>query len=211
MAAGTGRTGWLRELVIRKPLVLPALFFGYLASFVALVAGMAVGMRWFAGGLEAARSPWVRELLAGVAIGGLVLAFGHYFRLVVAAAVENLALHRSLPSAGRALQVLVSIILVAAVGFYYLQLLSRDTAFAGMHPILSEAQKQAGMRSLELLFVTPPVESVVDCLYFSVVTASTVGYGDIHPAAWWAKVAVILELVASFTVIVLALGGPREP
>ena len=47
----------------------------------------------------------------------------------------------------------------------------------------------------------------IEALYFSVVTAATVGYGDIFPAqgAWLAQSTVISEICASFTLVTLAL------
>jgi hypothetical protein len=41
-------------------------------------------------------------------------------------------------------------------------------------------------------------KSFLDCLYFSVVTFATVGYGDILPATDVAKIAVILEIVIGY-------------
>ena len=46
----------------------------------------------------------------------------------------------------------------------------------------------------------------VDCLHFSVVTLSTVGYGDIAPRTWYAKLAVDLEILMGLGITVLAVG-----
>jgi len=46
----------------------------------------------------------------------------------------------------------------------------------------------------------PSTGSMLEALYFSVATAATVGYGDIHPAASssWAQLMAIIEIVTAF-------------
>ena len=45
-----------------------------------------------------------------------------------------------------------------------------------------------------------------NCLYFSVITLATVGYGDIVPEAWYSKLAVVTEVLAGMALLVVALG-----
>lgn len=45
-----------------------------------------------------------------------------------------------------------------------------------------------------------------DCLYFSVVTMTTLGFGDITPQLWYAKMAVASQSLSSMVLFVLALG-----
>ena len=47
---------------------------------------------------------------------------------------------------------------------------------------------------------------VVDCLHFSVETLSTVGYGDIVPVTWLAKMAVDIQVLMGLGITVLAVG-----
>lgn len=47
---------------------------------------------------------------------------------------------------------------------------------------------------------------VVDCLHFSVETLSTVGYGDIVPVTWFAKMAVDIQVLMGLGITVLAVG-----
>jgi hypothetical protein len=49
--------------------------------------------------------------------------------------------------------------------------------------------------------------SIIQALYFSVVTIGTVGYGDITPQKSLAQILCIYELVVGFIVIVFALGS----
>ena len=48
-----------------------------------------------------------------------------------------------------------------------------------------------------------------DSFYFSLVTVTTLGYGDIHPAAEsiWTKVMVSMELLIGVTFIILIIGA----
>jgi voltage-gated potassium channel len=53
----------------------------------------------------------------------------------------------------------------------------------------------------------PQFSSVIDALYFSAVTITTVGYGDILPQTQFAKLACMYELAVGFIVIAFALGA----
>jgi hypothetical protein len=48
--------------------------------------------------------------------------------------------------------------------------------------------------------------SVVDCLHFSVITLSTVGYGDIYPTAWYSKLIVDVEILLGLGINILTIG-----
>lgn len=45
----------------------------------------------------------------------------------------------------------------------------------------------------------------LDCFHFSVVTMTTVGYGDIVPTAWYSKLAADLQVLLSMVILILAL------
>jgi hypothetical protein len=54
---------------------------------------------------------------------------------------------------------------------------------------------------------SPTLDSIIDALYFSVITITTVGYGDILPRTHWAKAVCIYELAVGFIIIAFALGA----
>ena len=49
--------------------------------------------------------------------------------------------------------------------------------------------------------------SIIEAVYFSVVTITTAGYGNIHPQNSSAQIACMYELAVGFTVIAFALGS----
>jgi voltage-gated potassium channel len=56
-------------------------------------------------------------------------------------------------------------------------------------------------------FQTPyPFSSFIDALYFSGVTISTVGYGDIVPTGHWSRLLCIGEIWSGMLVLLIALG-----
>jgi hypothetical protein len=57
--------------------------------------------------------------------------------------------------------------------------------------------------------------AVLDCVHFSVVTLSTVGYGDTYPVLWYSKLVVDIEILMGLGITVLTVGrhfaGSRAP
>ena len=54
---------------------------------------------------------------------------------------------------------------------------------------------------------TRSFHSIIEAVYFSVVTISTVGYGDIAPASPWAQVTAMYELGVGFLIVAFVLGS----
>ncbi len=46
----------------------------------------------------------------------------------------------------------------------------------------------------------------IDCLYFSIVSIATVGYGDISPTLWYTKLFTALEVIIGSSILVFAIG-----
>lgn len=51
-----------------------------------------------------------------------------------------------------------------------------------------------------------PLKTFFDSLYFSVVTITTLGYGEIHPTIWTTKLLVMYQALLGITMIVLVIG-----
>ena len=54
---------------------------------------------------------------------------------------------------------------------------------------------------------TRSFHSIVEAVYFSVVTISTVGYGDIAPATPWTQITAMYELGVGFLIVAFVLGS----
>ncbi len=81
----------------------------------------------------------------------------------------------------------VAIWLGMVIGCGFIFWIVDQTAWAGLHH---------NGRPLE-----PGVTSLGDCLYFSVVTATTLGYGDITPVTTWARALAALEAVGGMVLV----------
>ncbi|QLG63104.1 NAD-binding protein [Halorarum salinum] len=69
----------------------------------------------------------------------------------------------------------------------------------------------AGSYALRDEFRNGSVETILDALYFTIVTASTVGYGDVTPETQLAKWFVISSLVLNVAAFAVALGALFTP
>ncbi|MDW3212149.1 MAG: potassium channel family protein [Reichenbachiella sp.] len=58
--------------------------------------------------------------------------------------------------------------------------------------------------------ITDPLTLAFDFLYFSIVTFATIGYGDIVPLVWEAKLLVLLEIISSFIMITFVISNLRK-
>lgn len=52
-------------------------------------------------------------------------------------------------------------------------------------------------------YLNLPLKDVVDAIYFSILTSSTVGYGDLHPITRMGKIITALQVLCSISFIVL--------
>lgn len=57
------------------------------------------------------------------------------------------------------------------------------------------------------IYLTENIPSVyLDCLYFSLISVATVGFGDISPHLWHLKLFVMLEIVIGMSIFIFAIG-----
>ena len=79
--------------------------------------------------------------------------------------------------------------------------LDNDTPLPGAHPVWRSRGglegRTASWRSIAL--------ACVDCFHYSVVTGSTVRFGDIHPSRWYTKLLTDLQIILSLGLTVLAV------
>jgi voltage-gated potassium channel Kch len=108
-----------------------------------------------------------------------------------------------------------------AIGFYYdaierfegARSKTRDAAVDRIKSILAaycEVAVQFGILYFCLFpggSFTRSFHSIVEAVYFSVVTISTVGYGDIAPATPWTQITAMYELGVGFLIVAFVLGS----
>ncbi len=99
------------------------------------------------------------------------------------------------------LQAYAVLILIFASGHVLLQTGSLTPAFSGM-PMIWEA----GSPATVVAHISRLHEIYFDSIYLSVVTITTVGYGDILPLSPWAKILAAAEGMAGIAFIGVALG-----
>jgi len=54
--------------------------------------------------------------------------------------------------------------------------------------------------------LSQPISGSIDALYYSVVTGTTLGFGDIHPKGPLSKAMAIVEVLSIFLVFVIVIG-----
>lgn len=139
---------------------------------------------------------------------GLAILWLHFIYLNFQSFKNNLVMRGNKTLILRILQLYFSTTFTFAVGFYVLQLFSYNMAFHGMHAIdFGERQGNNHEDMFLLLTTIPPFETLVDTFYFSVVTITGLGYGDIAPLTPSAKLLSALEVLLGSVIIVLGLGS----
>lgn len=196
----------LRAKVRRHPILvlvqLPLHMLLLAAVTAALVLAWSLG-EWLA---PAAFNPQREFLARGAFFLLLAATMAHLFYLSSLAFFATARLGRRGSAAATIMEMLFTLMFGFAVIYYYLQLLSGNTALEGMHPIPGVEARHKIAFGLRLLLL-PPFEVVIDCLYFSTATIATVGYGDIHAVSPLARIFTTLEMAAGFLLITVSLGS----
>jgi hypothetical protein len=159
---------------------------------------------------DAARPGWTDEnfdllFFCGLAAFTFLLSafLLHYCYLSYRSFVSAHSAKRSADHIFRIVQLLGATVVFFAIVHYYVALLSDEPAYKG----IAVPEPASGWFGWEHKLLTPPPLSVlVDCLYFSVVTSATVGYGDAHPVSMLAKIVTMLQIFFSFVLVVVSLG-----
>lgn len=76
-------------------------------------------------------------------------------------------------------------------------------------PQLDHWLQESQMRSLDQIVKFQPgvrLPILLDCLHLSVITMTTVGFGDIVPNVWYSKIAVDIQAITGLVLFVVALG-----
>jgi len=102
----------------------------------------------------------------------------------------------------RLLLLYLALVLLFANLYFLLNLLPTASPFAGVHSPWHWLPDNQGRR----IALLDAGLSAVDCLHFSCVTITTLGYGDMHPLTWYTKLAVDAEVLLGVGLIAVGLG-----
>ncbi len=160
----------------------------------------------------------IPQAIAGVMI--LIMSFGLAFRsrfawavaLLLSAATLALLLHQSHLSWG-ILAIFNALLLVSLLVFhrsFSRSSVAAGTLFSAVSVILLLGYSVFGAFVLGQGF-SPPITRLTTALYFSVVTLSTVGYGDIVPKSDDARLFVISIIVLGITVFATSISAVIVP
>ncbi|WP_432720343.1 ion channel [Jeongeupia wiesaeckerbachi] len=137
---------------------------------------------------ELSNYPWLRSvawLLFIGQIGALVSSILHYHQRNLAALVRLYGW----------------LIFQFALIYYTLVLFDFDNnAFSGIHNLHVYAPDTASA------FMLGALKTFLDCMHFSVVTSATVGYGDIYPRDWLARILTDLHILFATGVAIVGFG-----
>jgi Ion channel len=88
------------------------------------------------------------------------------------------------------------------------ELLSDEADRISPDQLAERAYNATGPDAAEIAHFIPKarVSVFMDCIHFSVDTVTTLGYGDITPHAWYAKLAADIEALSGLALLVVALG-----
>lgn len=101
----------------------------------------------------------------------------------------------------RILSLYLSLILLYANIYFIMSTIPNDIPFHGLHSPWIWGTVSEGRR----LIPNQTILNYIDCLHYSVVTIATVGYGDIYPTQWYAKLMVDTEILSGTALIGIVL------
>ena len=116
-----------------------------------------------------------------------------------------LSYKRNAQTLNRIICMFLALVLTCANLNFLLMLHFGRSGIPPFHGIQSVWGESAAGRPLPFSFGNA-FQSVVDCLHFSVMTLSTVGYGDIYPTAWYSKLIVDVEILLGLGINILTIG-----
>jgi len=105
---------------------------------------------------------------------------------------------------GRLVLLYLSLMLIFA-NVYFLFLLFLDggtVSFDGIHKVWTWLGSTQG----RVIHAKDALLAIVDCIHFSTVSITTLGYGDMLPLKWYSKLAVDVEVFLGLGIVVVGIG-----
>ncbi len=197
---------YARDWVMRLPILLVLLILPYF-GFTMVIALLCSAVGTFLSSILGWPDLRVYEAIKILFAVSAILLWVHYF--IVALRYFRAAVRLEMTILGVAQLVFVTIIIFAAA-HYYVALLSDTEPNSPVYSNLPQPMPEEGWADqsdlIKRLFFFPPMETIVNFIYFSTVTTATVGYGDIAPVTMLARVLTIAQIWISFLLVAVVLG-----
>lgn len=97
---------------------------------------------------------------------------------------------------------LTILLLFANIYFWMMLLFDPYHPFLGIHPPWEWIGHNEGRR----LYINNAVITAVDCIHYSCVTITTLGFGDMRPIHWSAKIITDIEVLSGLGIITVGFG-----
>ena len=211
------RHGQMKACVLKRPWTIVLMFLGHLTASLLAVAVMCFPVIYVHDCLYSDfEATWpLLALTAAVVLPTLITIWLHFILLYLQCLGFAIREVKGMRRGFKVLQVIALVVIMFACAHYYNHLLSHGTAYKGLSP--AETDRDWDRRyhgTLDHLVFVPSFETVLDCLYFSVITTATVGYGDVSPQSPVARFLTTAQVITSFFLVVVALscafGGKTE-
>ncbi len=122
---------------------------------------------------------------------------------LISIAANIIALSNTLKSLGKICILYIELLTIFGVLYFWFHISAKDSVpIEGITPLWTYAESLNRYEfNMQKLF-----EVIVDIFHFSVVTMTTLGYGDMLPKSWYAKLVVDIQVLVGLAVLVLGIG-----
>ena len=103
---------------------------------------------------------------------------------------------------GRIVLLFISLLLLFTNIHFDLLLFSNSIPYDGIHPLWQDLAPPKG----RTIILENALEAYIDCFHYSIVTMTTLGFGDMHPTTWYSKLITDFQVLIGLGVTVISFG-----
>ncbi len=131
----------------------------------------------------------------------IVISIGIFIIVSVFVAIINYSIYKHYVT-NIILLYLTILILFANIYFWMMLLLDPNHPFLGIHPPWEWMRPNEG----RILYIRNALITAIDCFHYSCVTITTLGFGDMRPIHWFAKILTDIEVLSGLCLITVGFG-----